>query len=86
VTAATSTPDGRWVGIRTYRTLHIYEAEALVSGRPVTPHEIDLESLSEAQGEGLAMDNDGTVWLSSEAANRRSSPELHRLSCGLPRS
>jgi len=84
VTAASSTPDGRWVGIRTYRTLYIYEAGALVSDRPVAPTEIDLEPLAEAQGEGLAMEDDGTVWLSSEAANRRSRAALNRLSCVFP--
>ena len=84
VTAATSTPDGRWIGIRTYRTLYIYDADRLVSGGAVDPTAINLAPLFEGQGEGLAM-ADGTVWLSSEAANRRSAAELNRLVCSLPR-
>lgn len=85
VTAATSTPDGRWVGIRTYRALHIYEARRLVGGGRVDPTTIDLAPLFESQGEGLAMTDGGTVWLSSEAANRRSAAVLSRLECSLPR-
>ena len=51
VTSAAATPDGRWIGVRTYRTLYVY---------------------------------DGTVWLSSEAANKRSRPQLSTLACSLP--
>lgn len=83
VTAAAATPDGRWVGIRTYRALYIYAARRLVSGSGVEPAVIDLTPLAEGQGEGLAMADDGTVWLSSEAESKRSSPALNRLECSL---
>jgi len=85
VTAATSTPDGRWVGVRTYRELLIYDARRLVSGDRASPTTIDLAPLFEGQGEGLAMADDGTVWLSSEAPNRRSAASLSRLECSLQR-
>jgi hypothetical protein len=84
VTAATATPNGRWIGIRTYSTLYIQEAERLLGDGEWAPFTIDLEPIEEAQGEGLAMADDGTVWLSSEAANRRGRPTLNRLSCMLP--
>jgi hypothetical protein len=31
------------------------------------------------------MANDGTVWLSSEAENKRSRPQLRTLACAIPR-
>ena len=86
VTAAAASPDGRWVGIRTYRTLHLYRAAALVGGgaqrAAIT---MDLRALKEAKGEGLEIADDGTVWLSSEAA-KKSPPSLARLACALPDS
>lgn len=81
VTAATATPDGRWVGVRTYRTLYVYPAPALVGGGTVEPLVFDLSSLGEAQGEGLAMADDGTVWVSSEADGREDRPRWSHIRC-----
>lgn len=83
VSAATASSDGSRVGIRSYRRLYLYDAAALVSGATSRPEIIDLAPLGEAQGEGVALDDDDTVWLSSEAANRRSFPLLNRLQCSL---
>jgi hypothetical protein len=83
VSAATASRDGSRIAIRTYRQLHLYDASLLVSGAPVTPMTIDLAPLGEGQGEGVVLADDGTVWLSSEAANRRSFPLLNRMQCSL---
>jgi hypothetical protein len=83
VTAASATPDGRWVGIRTYRTLYLYRAEQLLADSTLQPAVIDLTPLGEAQGESLVLSDDGTVWLSSEAASRREQPRWSRLRCNL---
>lgn len=92
VTAATSTPDGRWVGVRTNRRLYLYPARALLSAGPagagetgtdaVEPITIDLSPLAEPQGEALAMADDGAVWVSSEADDE--GPRWSRLRCSLP--
>lgn len=84
VTAATATPDGRWVGIRTYRTLYLYPMEGLLGQGEPDPITIDLAGLGQAQGEALAMANDGTVWLSSEADDG-ARPRWSRLRCPLGR-
>ncbi len=84
VTAATASPDGRWVGIRTYRALHLYSAPALVGAEAAEPVTIDLRPLREIQGEALVIADDGTVWLTSEAEQRRDQPRLSRLECTLP--
>jgi hypothetical protein len=81
ISAATVSRDGNRVAIRTYRQLFIYDAARLVGGAPVEPTVVDLAPLGEGQGEGVALEDDDTVWLSSEAANRRSLPVLNRLAC-----
>lgn len=84
VTAATSTPDGRWVGIRTYRALYLYPTVALVGDDDVEPTVVDLSSLSEAQGESLVLADDGSVWVSSEGGGDDSPPRWSRLRCQYP--
>jgi len=85
VTSASASPDGRWVGIRTYRKLYIYPAGSLTSTTGSIPEPIvmDLSSLREKGGEGLALANDGTVFLSSEAGGKGPA-RLSRLKCVLP--
>lgn len=84
ITGASATPDGRWVAIRTYGALHIYPAADLLSGAGTEPITVDLTMLAEVQGEGVAIDDDGTVWLSSEADGGGVAPRLARLRCILP--
>lgn len=83
VTGASATPDGRHVAIRTYGALYIYSAAALVGQGEVAPLIFDLRPLQEVQGEGVAIMDDGTVWLSSEA-EASGQPRLARISCALP--
>ena len=84
VTGATASPDGRWVAVRTYRTLLLYRASALVGSGAVDPIRVDLEPLGEIQGEALVLGNDGTVWLTSEAENRKDRARWGQLRCALP--
>lgn len=84
VTAATASPDGRWVGIRTYRTLFLFRSSELVGAAPVSATPIDLMPLNELQGEALAIADDGTIWLTSEAENNKDQPRWSRLQCTLP--
>jgi hypothetical protein len=55
----------------------------LVGGGKLEPIVVDLVPLRESQGEGLALADDGTIWLASEAPNRLSSAALNRLDCTL---
>ena len=84
VTGATASADGRWVAVRTYRTLFLYRADRLVDSGAVDPIRVDLEPLGEAQGEALVLSNDGTVWLTSEAENKKDSARWGQLKCTLP--
>lgn len=84
VTAATATPDRRWVGVRTYRTLYLYPAQALLGGGQVEPAVVDLSALAQPQGESLVLADDGAAWLSSEAEKRDERPRWSWLRCNLP--
>lgn len=66
VTAASASPDGRVVGIRTRTALLLYDAEDLVNGEEVEPINVNLQSLGEPQGEGVAFGPNGTLVLTSE--------------------
>lgn len=84
VTAATASPDGRWVAVRSYRNLYLYRTSRLTGTGEVAPIVVDLAPLGQAQGESVVLTDDGTVWLSSEAENDESSPALGSLHCTLP--
>ena len=84
VTAATASPDGNWVAIRTYATLFIYRTKDLLeAGNPVITE--SLTPLAEKQGESLTLDNDGTVWMTSEAERNEDLPTMTAVRCPLPR-
>lgn len=83
ITAATSTPDRRWVGVRSYRSVYLYPTGALLSGEAVEPYTIDLSGHADAQGESLAMADDGGMWVSSEGGGDEE-PTLSVLRCALP--
>lgn len=85
VTGATTTPDGRWVVVRTYGTLHFFTAGDLLNGKGPAAR-FDLTALDIPQGEAIAVANNGTVWLTSEAKRKKDLPEWSRLSCRLPSS
>jgi hypothetical protein len=81
VTAATASPNGHWVAIRTYRTLQIYRTPELLAGGPPFIR-FSLAELGERQGESVALDDQGAVWSTSEA-ELAGAPTLAKLSCGL---
>lgn len=84
VTSAGASPDGRWVALRTYGSLHLFRAADLLGGGGPA-HTVDLAPLVEAQGEGVAMAEGGAVVLTSEGASRRKLPgTISRIACELP--
>lgn len=83
VTAASASPNGKWVAVRTYATLHLYRTEDLLAaGTPVTTY--SLTALQERQGESVTLNDDGTLWLTSEAENPKDRPTFARITCVLP--
>ena len=81
VTDAETSSDGAWVAIRTNDAVVFYRSADLVRGKAqgVT---MSLRSLKEAQGEGVALDAGGMVYLTGEGARAGS---LNTLRCTLPK-
>ena len=84
VTAATTSPDGALVGVRTYRSLYVYPLTELLSGDAADATSLDLSVARQTKGESLAISPEGDLWLTSEA-EESGSPTLARLRCELPR-
>jgi hypothetical protein len=77
--------DGKWVAMRTIKTVEFFRAADLLSGSPTPPIEGDLSALREPQGEGLALARDGTIYLASEGFDAAlNGGMLARISCKLP--
>jgi hypothetical protein len=83
VTSAAASGDGRWVAIRTYRTLYLYQAEALQTKSGPNPLTYDLRTLKERQGESVTFTDKSELRLTSEAEKKRDLPTMARLQCEL---
>ncbi|HEX2078429.1 MAG TPA: hypothetical protein VHG08_11995 [Longimicrobium sp.] len=82
ITGADASADGRWVVMRTLRSALLYPAAELAgSGEP---RRVDLETLSEEQGEGIAFAADGSLLVTSEGGEKEKPATFARLRCALP--
>lgn len=83
VTGAGASADGRWVAVRTYGRLALYRAADLLgTGGPA--YTMELATLGEAWGEGVAIESDGTVLLVSEGRGSHTGSAAAWLQCALP--
>jgi hypothetical protein len=83
VTAAAASADGRWVALRTLQEVTIHRASELLGGGDPA-YRVDVASLEEPQGEGLAFTPDGSLVLTSEGGGGDGEATLSRLRCTLP--
>jgi hypothetical protein len=83
VTGADAMPDGKVIAIRTYSALQLYafDGPRLAPLLPVTG--FDLQPLGEFQGEGVAITQNGSVYLVSEKGLADEDPRLSKVSCSL---
>ena len=84
VTDADISPSGNWVAMRTLTGLRFYRAGALLNGASEPPITANLAALAEPQGEGVALLENGTVYLAGEARDGVRGGTLARASCKLP--
>jgi hypothetical protein len=84
ITGAAASPDGRWVVLRTLRSLAFYRAGGLASGQLGTPLTFDLRALDEPQGEAVDWGPGNVLYLSSEGGKKETPATLSRLTCTLP--
>ncbi|HEU4453336.1 MAG TPA: hypothetical protein VFR81_09760 [Longimicrobium sp.] len=83
ITSADASADGRWIAVRTLRSLAIYPAAELTGSGEAAPRRVDLKALDEAQGEGLGFTPDGSILLTSEGGKKDKPATFARLSCTL---
>ena len=84
VTGASASPDGRWIVLRTLSSIAFYDAKTLTGGDTRETFRYDVSSIREPQGEGVAIADDGTVWLASEGGGSKRPGIIARLSCTFP--
>jgi hypothetical protein len=84
ITDGSASPDGKWVVLRSRTALTFYRAADLFAGKTTAAATIDLRSLKEAQGEGIAYGPDATVFLAGEGGGKGLPGTFARFSCALP--
>jgi len=84
ITDAETSPDGKWVAMRTNKALLLYRTTDVTAGHFDTFWHLDLASLDEAQGEGVAMSNEGDVYLAGEGGGHGLPGTFAHLKCSLP--
>ncbi|MEX1181930.1 MAG: hypothetical protein WEF86_01755 [Gemmatimonadota bacterium] len=84
VTGAAAAVDGSIVAVRTYSSVQLYtfDADSLVPVWPGAGHRLD--SLGEPQGEGVALGDNGILYLVSESGLTDEPAPLSRLRCPMP--
>lgn len=80
VTGASISPDGDWVALRTYTALLLYRTSELLGGGDASPHTVDLTHLGEPQGEGVAIGENGRIYLTTEGSDG-APPSFSALDC-----
>jgi hypothetical protein len=83
ITGAAVSPDGRWVALRSNSMLMLFTRDDFMKGGP--PIKIDLTSLKEPQGEGVAFGTGGDIYLVSEGGDETVAGMVTRLHCALPK-
>jgi hypothetical protein len=84
VTDAETSPNGKWVAMRTNKALLLYRTQDVIAGRFDTFWHFDLNSIDEAQGEGVALSDEGDVYLASEGGGHGLPGMFAHLKCQLP--
>ena len=82
ITDGTVSVGGRWVALRSKTKVWIYPASEFFAGSWKAAREIDVASFGEPQGEGIAMDAKGTIYLAGEGGSKSQPGTFARLSCG----
>jgi hypothetical protein len=77
VTDAEASPDGQLVAVRTNDALLVYRSADLLARRMHTFWRTDLRFLSEPRGEGVAISNEGDVFLASERVSEGTGTFAH---------
>jgi hypothetical protein len=84
ITDAETTPDGEWVAMRTNAELLLLRTRDLVTGTMNDVWHVNLRSLDETQGEGVAISSAGDVYLAGEGGGHGLPGTFAHVKCQLP--
>jgi hypothetical protein len=82
ITDAAISQDGEWVVLRTRTALTFYRAAEFLKGEFREAQRLDLTSIGEPQGEGVAFGSSNTVYVAGEGGGKSQPGTLAVLSCG----
>ena len=83
VTDGTVSSDGTWVVLRTRQGLAFHRAADLFAGNWAEAGRVDLKTVREAQGEGVAMAADGALYLTGEGGGKSQPGTFARMACAV---
>jgi hypothetical protein len=85
VTDGAVSSNGEWVVLRSGAQLTFHRMADLLAGNWRAARTVDLKAVGEAQGEGVAMGADDTVYLAGEGGGKSQPGTFARLTCSVPR-
>jgi len=83
ITDGAVSPDGTWVVLRTRQSLAFHRAADLFAGNWADAGRVDLKAIGEAQGEGVAIAADGTIYLTGEGGGKSQPGTFARFACSM---
>ena len=84
ITDAETSPDGRWVSLRTNEALLLYRSDDIVHHQLDDFWHADLRPLGEPRGEGVAISDAGDVYVAGEGGSVNRPGTFAHLRCALP--
>jgi hypothetical protein len=81
ITDGAVSTNGTWVVLRTRQGFAFHRAADLFSGNWTDAGRVDVKAAGEAQGEGIAIDADGTVYLTGEGGGKSQPGTFARFVC-----
>lgn len=81
ITDGAVSPDGEWAVLRTRANLTFYRASDLLAGRWRVATRLDIATLREPQGEGVALADDTSVFLAGEGGGKGKAGTFARVTC-----
>lgn len=83
ITDGAVSPDGTWVLLRTGQEFAFHRTADLFAGNWTQAGRVDLKAVGEAQGEGVAIAADGTVYLTGEGGGKSQPGTFVRFACSV---
>jgi hypothetical protein len=83
ITDGAVSPDGTLVALRTRQGFTLHRAKDLFAGKWTDAGRVDLKSVGETQGEGIALGADGAVYLTGEGGGKAQPGTFAKYTCSV---